>query len=178
MVLRALLLAELLMVRTVSSFPVRQRNHRHSSASVPRRTRAAGSPAASSATSATRDDPPPLVLSAKRKTLGLLTFDLDDSLYPVDVVLDEANAAFANAMHNYGFGDDIEPSDIDRTVREIREELPPEEGLVLTHTEGRKRAIRRVMEKIILERKLQETADDWATPVSDLSPIVVNFAKK
>ena len=41
-----------------------------------------------------------------------------------------------------------------------------------THTEVRELAIRREMEKIILARKLQECADDWATPVEDLSPIV------
>lgn len=111
------------------------------------------------------------------KTLGLLTFDLDDSLYPIKDVISEANAALVAAMKSFGF-DGIQPSDIDRTAREIRQGLPAEENLVLSHTECRRRAIRREMEKIILERKLQETADDWATPVSDLSPIVVNFAKK
>jgi hypothetical protein len=34
------------------------------------------------------------------------------------------------------------------------------------------------MEKAILKRKLQETADDWATPVSSLSPIVRQHAEK
>jgi hypothetical protein len=29
-----------------------------------------------------------------------------------------------------------------------------------------------------LKKKLQETADSWATQQEDLSPIVVNFAKK
>ncbi len=33
-------------------------------------------------------------------------------------------------------------------------------------------AIRREMERIILARKLKECAEDWATPVEDLSPIV------
>jgi putative hydrolase of the HAD superfamily len=33
-------------------------------------------------------------------------------------------------------------------------------------------AIRREMERIILARKLQQCADDWATPVESLSPIV------
>ena len=33
-------------------------------------------------------------------------------------------------------------------------------------------AIRREMERIILDRKLQQCADDWATPVESLSPIV------
>jgi FMN phosphatase YigB (HAD superfamily) len=112
-----------------------------------------------------------------KKTLGLLTFDLDDSLYPVDVVVEEANAAFARAMSHYGF-DRIEPQAITETCKQIREELPPEEGLALTHTEVRRRAIRREMENVIYKRKLKETADDWATPVSDLSPIVKNFARK
>lgn len=114
---------------------------------------------------------------AARKTLGLLTFDLDDSLYPVEVVVQEANNAFARAMGHYGF-DGIEPNAITEACKQIREELPPEEGLALTHTEVRKRAIRREMETVIYQRKLKETADDWATPVSDLSPIVKNFAKK
>jgi putative hydrolase of the HAD superfamily len=39
-------------------------------------------------------------------------------------------------------------------------------------------AIRREMEKIILGRKLKETADDWATPVSSLSPIVKKHAQQ
>ncbi|KAL3930883.1 MAG: hypothetical protein SGARI_004354, partial [Bacillariaceae sp.] len=34
------------------------------------------------------------------------------------------------------------------------------------------------MERIILERKLKETADDWATPVEDLSPIVQKHAQQ
>eukprot|EP00522_Entomoneis_paludosa_P015556 CAMPEP_0172447912 /NCGR_PEP_ID=MMETSP1065-20121228/7063_1 /TAXON_ID=265537 /ORGANISM="Amphiprora paludosa, Strain CCMP125" /LENGTH=403 /DNA_ID=CAMNT_0013199285 /DNA_START=42 /DNA_END=1253 /DNA_ORIENTATION=- len=115
------------------------------------------------------------------KTLGLLTFDLDDTLYPIQPVIDEANAAFARAMEQYGFPD-IQPDDIDKTGRLIREEISAaqgkEAGSVLTHTEVRTMAIRRTMEEIILERKLQETADDWATPVSDLTNIVVGHARK
>jgi hypothetical protein len=37
-------------------------------------------------------------------------------------------------------------------------------------------AIRREMEKMILERKLQETADSWATPLASLSSIVKQHA--
>lgn len=112
-----------------------------------------------------------------KKTLGLLTFDLDDSLYPIEVVMDEANAAFARAMNEFGFSG-IQPSNIAETCQEIRRELPPEESIILTHTEVRRLAIRREMEQVIYQRKLQETADDWATALSDLSPIVKNFAKK
>lgn len=117
----------------------------------------------------------------KTKTLGLLTFDLDDTLYPIQPVINEANAAFARAMESFGFPN-IEPEDIDKTARLIREEVAktegPAEAAMISHTEIRTMAIRREMEKIILERKLQATADDWATPVSALSNIVVSHAKK
>jgi len=118
--------------------------------------------------------------SKKTKTLGLLTFDLDDTLYPIAPVVDEANAAFARAMDQFGFSG-IKPNDIVETGRKIREEIAardPIKAATLTHTEIRRLAIRREMERITLERKLQATADDWATPVASLSPVVVKHAKK
>lgn len=120
-------------------------------------------------------------VSTKQKTLGLLTFDLDDTLYPIKPVIDEANAAFARAMKSFGF-DDIEPDTIDKVGREIRQRVQEHDGpaaaAVLTHTQIREMAIRQEMEKIILQRKLQSCADDWATPVSALSNIVVSHARK
>jgi hypothetical protein len=116
----------------------------------------------------------------KRKTLGLLTFDLDDTLYPISPVIDEANAAFARAMARFGY-EGLTPMDIVETGKLIREELAaenPSNAVVLTHTEIRELSIRREMENIMLAKKLQETADDWATPVSDLASIVVANAKK
>jgi putative hydrolase of the HAD superfamily len=114
---------------------------------------------------------------AAKATLGLLTFDLDDTLFPVAPVLDEANAAFARAMARFGYTG-INPIDIVNTGKKIREELDPQEAAVLTHTQVRELAIRREMEEFMLKRKLQETADDWATPVSDLGDIIVKNAKK
>jgi len=116
----------------------------------------------------------------KSTTLALITFDLDDTLYPIASVIDEANSAFAKAMEKYGY-EGIQPSDINLTGKEIREEISaedPERAAILTHTEIRELAIRREMEKNMLKRKLQETADDWATPVSDLADVVVSYAKK
>ena len=46
-----------------------------------------------------------------------------------------------------------------------------------THTEIRELAIRREMKKMILARKLKETADDWATPVESLTSIVKKHAE-
>lgn len=119
--------------------------------------------------------------NSKSKTLGLLTFDLDDTLYPIAPVIEEANLAFAKAMERFGYGDNIRPQDIVDTGKAIREEIAaedPDRAAVLTHTEIRQLAIRREMERITLTRKLKACADDWATPVSSLSPIVVQHAKK
>ncbi|VEU39253.1 unnamed protein product [Pseudo-nitzschia multistriata] len=108
------------------------------------------------------------------QNIGLLTFDLDDTLYPIDQVVNDANAAFVTAMERFGF-EGLDAFDMVNTGKIIRDELSatdPEKAAALTHTEVRELAIRREMEKIILARKLQECADDWATPVEDLSPIV------
>lgn len=111
---------------------------------------------------------------SKVKSLGLLTFDLDDTLYPIAQIVTDANAAFVTAMERFGF-EGVDAFDIVNTGKEVREELhavDPEKAAGLTHTEIREMAIRREMERIILARKLQECADDWATSVDSLSPIV------
>jgi len=114
----------------------------------------------------------------KKKKLGLLTFDLDDTLYPIDVVLSEANRAFAQAMERFGYSG-IGPDEIDKTGKLIRlEEMTPEEAAQMTHTDIRRLAIRRELEKAMLERKLKEVAEDWATPVSALADVVVAHAKQ
>lgn len=82
-------------------------------------------------------------------------------------------------MERYGFPG-VDAFDIVKTGMEVREEMAktdPLDASALTHTEIRELAIRREMERIILERKLQQTADDWATPVGSLSPIVKKHAK-
>jgi len=116
----------------------------------------------------------------KTNELAILTFDLDDTLYPISTIIDEANSAFARSMKQFGF-DDIEPNDIVETGIRIRSEMAetdPERSACLTHTETRQLAIREEMEKIEYQRKLQACADDWATNVSSLSPLVVENAKK
>lgn len=112
----------------------------------------------------------------KKKTLKLLTFDLDDTLYPIAPVLNEANKAFASAMIKYGFGG-ISPNDIVEASKEIRKEMARKK-IVLSHTQVREVAIRREMENVIFKQKLKQTADTWATQVSSLSPVIVNHAKK
>lgn len=112
--------------------------------------------------------------NSKVKHIGLLTFDLDDTLYPIATVVEDANSAFVTAMERFGF-DGVDAFSIVTTGKTIREELAesdPEAAAGLTHTEIREMAIRREMESIILNRKLKQCADDWATPVESLSDIV------
>jgi len=119
------------------------------------------------------------VKSPGTKTLGLITFDLDDTLYPIQPVINEANAAFAKAMNKYGFPD-IEPEDINKESILLRKEMAkedPEGAAVLTHTDIRRMAIRKAMEDVMLERKLIECAADWATNVESLGPAVVKSAR-
>lgn len=81
---------------------------------------------------------------AKPMTLGLLTFDLDDSLYPIEPVLADANNAFVNIMKQYGYS--IDPEDIVNAGKRIREEAGPA-GTAMSHTDVRMAAIREEMEK-------------------------------
>uniref|UniRef100_A0A7S3L1T6 Uncharacterized protein n=1 Tax=Amphora coffeiformis TaxID=265554 RepID=A0A7S3L1T6_9STRA len=114
------------------------------------------------------------------QTLGLITFDLDDTLYPIQKVEEAANEAFVKAMARYGFTG-LKRDDIVSTAKEIRDEMnikDPKNAAALTHLEVRELAIRRAMEKATLKQKLQDCADDWATPVESLSSLVVANAKK
>ena len=113
----------------------------------------------------------------QQRPLVLLTFDLDDTLYPIAPVIEQANNAFAKAMERYGY-EGIQPSDIDDTTKQVRAEMEPTAAAALSHTEARELAIRRKMEQVLLERKLRECAEDWVTSVEDLSPVVVDNAKQ
>jgi len=112
----------------------------------------------------------------KTKTLGLLTFDLDDSLYPIAPVLHDANEIFVQTMSIYGY--DLEPNDIVEAGKRIREEAGPIAGTAMSHTEVRLEAIRREMERMMLKKKLQECAEDWATEVESLTAPIRSSAEK
>lgn len=105
-------------------------------------------------------------------------------------MLDEANAAFSNAMSNFGYVD-IQPSDIVETGKEIRAQVDPTMSAVVeggaadplrpttvNHKEIRMAAIRKEMEQFILKTKLRQTAEDWATEVDSLTAPVRKSAEK
>ncbi|KAL7551991.1 hypothetical protein ACHAWF_015201 [Thalassiosira exigua] len=137
-------------------------------------------PVASSAAAAVEEPSSPAVARVdaprKTRTLGLLTFDLDDSLYPIEPVLHDANEAFVEAMTNYGYP--LEPQDIVEAGKRIREEAGPVAGTAMSHTEVRLGAIRREMERKMLEKKLRECAEDWATEVESLTGPVRRSAER
>ena len=129
----------------------------------------------------------------KKKKLGLITFDLDDTLYPIDPVLGEANTAFSTAMSNFGYVD-IQPSDIVEAGKQIRAAIAedgafsssvnpggaadPLKPSTVNHKDIRLAAIRKEMEQFILKTKLKQTAMDWATDVHDLTSPVRKSAEK
>jgi FMN phosphatase YigB (HAD superfamily) len=120
----------------------------------------------------TADDDAP----RKTKTLGLLTFDLDDSLYPIAPVLHDANEIFVRIMSDYGY--DLDQDDIVEAGKRIRAEAGPVAGAAMSHTEVRLEAIRREMERLMLEQKLRECAADWATEVHSLTSPVRQSAER
>lgn len=86
------------------------------------------------------------ITPGKARTLGLITFDLDDSLYPIYQVLHDANNAFVHIMADLGCSM-VGPENIDAAGREIRANAGPVAGVAMTHTDVRMRAIRSEMEK-------------------------------
>ena len=70
-------------------------------------------------------------------------------------------------MAKYGYNLGI--NDIVEAGKKIREEAGPIAGTAMSHTEVRMEAIRREMERKMLEKKLQECAEDWATEVESLT---------
>ena len=128
---------------------------------------------ASTATDAIQTSP--ISAEMEQGTLGLLTFDLDDSLYPIDPVLNDANNVFVQKMAEYGYS--INPQDIVEAGKRIRE-AAGQNGVAMSHTEVRLEAIRSEMERNMLQKKLAECAEDWATEVKDLTAPLKASAKK
>ena len=74
----------------------------------------------------------------------LITFDLDDTLFPVGPVIQYANNALFNHLNQLGYP--IIEDDFLMSTKHIRTSLA-KEGIVITYSELRMRAIRREMEK-------------------------------
>ncbi|KAL7548113.1 hypothetical protein ACHAWF_011404 [Thalassiosira exigua] len=86
--------------------------------------------------------PPP----RRNKELHLLTFDLDDTIFPIGPVVADANAAQLRTLHKFGYVD-ASNERIIAASKQIRTELR-EAGDVVTYTDLRKQSIRREVERL------------------------------
>mmetsp|Transcript_8022 Transcript_8022/g.16267 ORF Transcript_8022/g.16267 Transcript_8022/m.16267 type:complete len:300 (-) Transcript_8022:90-989(-) len=86
--------------------------------------------------------------ATKLPTLGLLTFDLDDTLFPIGPVLADANEAMISAILALGY-QSVTNADVLAATKTIRNELS-EIGTPITYTDLRTKAI-----QVELERALE-----------------------
>ena len=70
-----------------------------------------------------------------------LSFDLDDTLFPIDIAVEDANAALVGALRELGY-DEVENDEMIRHSKCIRNELRAR-GEVITYTDLRKLSIQR-----------------------------------
>mmetsp|Transcript_54529 Transcript_54529/g.162920 ORF Transcript_54529/g.162920 Transcript_54529/m.162920 type:complete len:444 (-) Transcript_54529:493-1824(-) len=107
----------------------------------------------------------------------LLTWDLDDTLYPLTPVIGRANIAFSMMMSKLGYTD-VSPRDISRTVKEIRSEYNDDPELFPpTYVQLRTKAIRREMVRFITRKNLEAVAVDEGTDVEKLTGPIVTLAE-
>lgn len=84
---------------------------------------------------------------------NLITFDLDDTIFPVGPVVADANQALMN--HLCALGCDTTEKDFLKTTKLIRTELAKEDKTI-TYTELRKRSIRTEMMKYLDENTIND----------------------
>jgi len=80
--------------------------------------------------------------------LHLLTFDLDDTIFPIDPVIHDANSVMIQTLHSLGFHGACN-NEIISASKQIRHELRMS-GNEITYTELRKRSIQREIERLAI----------------------------
>lgn len=85
---------------------------------------------------------------------NLITFDLDDTIFPVGPVVADANKALFEHMKALGCG--TNQQEYLKTTKQIRSELSAE-NKVITYTELRKRAIRTELQKFLGENDVDDS---------------------
>lgn len=89
----------------------------------------------------------------------LVTFDLDDTLFPIEPVIQDANSAMiCHLCDELGYSE-ITQADLTETSKKIRQELRNKEQMI-TYTELRKRAIKMETDKY---KTVQSEGLDWQT---------------
>lgn len=85
---------------------------------------------------------------------NLITFDLDDTIFPVGPVVGDANKALF--QHLKDLGCETTQDEYLGTTKEIRNELA-KENKAITYTELRKRAIRRTLQKCFPDDQIEDS---------------------
>ena len=93
---------------------------------------------------------------SSRQTLhaNLITFDLDDTIFPVGPVIADANKALFQHLESLGCESNQE--EYLKTAKQIRNELA-KENKAITYTELRKRTIRRELEKYFSDDEIGDS---------------------
>lgn len=90
---------------------------------------------------------PPSTYTQKKKTLTLLTFDLDDTLFPVGPVVQDANVAMFDTMAKLGFEDATEEGYLSACRAIRKENYQPDSTNPITYSELRRRAVLREVQR-------------------------------
>jgi len=93
-------------------------------------------------------------LQRSKLNANLITFDLDDTIFPVGPVVADANKALFRHMKELGC--DTTQDEYLKTTKAIRTELS-KENKVITYTELRKRAIRTELKKFLPDKDVTDS---------------------
>ena len=97
------------------------------------------------------------VSSEDVKDLHLLTFDLDDTVFPITPVVQDANSMMIRALNSFGY--EANNDEIIAASKRIRRELR-ERGEEITYTTLRKKSIRCEMERVCSTRNVDNAIVD------------------
>jgi len=93
-----------------------------------------------------------------KKELHLLTFDLDDTIFPIGPVVADANVAQLQTLIKYGY-ENAANEEIIAASKQIRSELR-EAGNSITYTDLRKQSIRREIERLTGSSRSERVVHD------------------
>ncbi|KAL9185359.1 hypothetical protein ACHAXT_003136 [Thalassiosira profunda] len=102
-----------------------------------------------------RTRPTALRATPPRNELHLLTFDLDDTIFPIGPVVADANVAQLQTLVRFGY-EEASNDEIVAASKQIRTELRAA-GDVITYTDLRKQSIRREIERVTGDDTVHES---------------------
>lgn len=100
--------------------------------------------------------------SSANSELHLLTFDLDDTIFPIDPVIQDANSMMIQTLNEFGY--DANNDEIIKASKRIRQEVR-ERGEEITYSDLRKQSIRSEMERLksseVDDKTIDKVFNSW-----------------